>query len=81
MNKSVQDVVITTLNGMGLWPIRGTLPCTYALSEGRLVAQKFFYEEGYAVWVAGRGTVDFYDEDGKLLRTVSLEISSGEKAA
>jgi hypothetical protein len=97
MNKSVQDAVIATLKEMGLRPAPGTLPCTFALSEGRLVAQKFFYEGGYAVWVAARGTVSFYDEDGgllieknaivvyddggKLLKTVSLEISGREKAA
>ena len=72
MIESVQDAVVATLKEMGLRPAPGTLPCTFALSEGRLVAQKFFYEGGYAVWETGRGTVNFYDEDGGLLRSVGI---------
>lgn len=55
--------------------------CTFALSEGRLVAQKFFYEGGYAVWVAGRESVDFYDEDGGLLRSVGIGVADSGIAA
>ena len=43
------------------------------------MAQKFFYEGGYAVWEVGRGTLDFYDEDGCLLRSVG--VAASEKAA
>jgi hypothetical protein len=82
MNESsVQDVVIAMLKEMGLRPSPGTLPCTLALSEGRLVAQKFFYEGGYAVWAAGSGTVNFYDEDGGLLRSVGVGMAASGIAA
>jgi hypothetical protein len=82
MNESsVQDVVIATLKEMGLRPAPGTLPFTFALSEGRLVAQKFFYEGGYAVWVTARGTVSFYDEDGGLLRSVGVGVAASGIAA
>ena len=78
VSKSVQDVVVATLKEMGLCPAPGTLLHTFALSEGRLVAQKFFYEGGYAVWVAGSETVSFYDEDGGFLRSVSLGVADSE---
>ena len=77
VNESVQDVVIATLTEMGLCPAPSSLLRTFALSEGRLVAQKFFYEGGYAVWVAGCGTVSFYDEDGGLLGSVGLGVGQG----
>ena len=82
MNESsAQDVVIATLEEMGLAPASGTLPCTFALCEGRLVAQKFSYEGGYAVWAAGRGTVNFYDVDGGLLSSVALGVTESGIAA
>jgi len=78
---SVQDVVIAVLGEMGQYPAPGTLVCTFALSEGCLVAQKFFYEGGYAVWVASRGTVSFYDDAGKMLKTISLQETNKKIAA
>ena len=77
MNEPAQDAVIATLKEMGLHPTS----CTFALSEGRLVAQKFFYEGGYAVWETGHGRVNFYDEDGGLLRSVGVRVAVSEKAA
>ncbi len=70
MTNSVENTVIAALTEMGISP--DTLPCTFSLSEGRLVAQKFFYEGGYAVWAAGSGTLRFYDDNGKLLRSVGV---------
>jgi hypothetical protein len=82
MNESVQDIVIATLKELGLCPAPGTLFSTFALGEGhRLVAQNFIYEGGYAVWLTGRGTVSFYDEDGGLLRSVALGMAESGIAA
>jgi hypothetical protein len=75
MNQSVQEVVTTTLKGMGIHVASSTLLCTFALAEGRPVAEKFYYDGGYAVWNVGRGGVDFYDEDGGLLRSVVVEVT------
>jgi hypothetical protein len=78
---SAVDAVVATLKEMGLHPAPGTLPCSFALSEGRLVAQKFFYEGGYAVWEVGRGTLDFYDDEGRLLRSVGIGVADSGIAA
>ncbi len=81
MNESVQAAIIATLKELGLCPALGMPPCSLALSEGHLVAQKFLYAGGYAVWVVGRGMVDFYDEDGGLLRSVGLGVAEKGRAA
>ena len=78
MSESVQDVVVATLTEMGLCPAPGTLLHTFVLSEGNVVAQKFFYEGGYAVWVAGCETVSFYNEDGGFLRSVRHGVADSE---
>jgi hypothetical protein len=70
MTNSGKNAVVAALTEMGISP--GTLPCTFSLSEGRLVAQKFFFEGGYAVWATGSGTLRFFDDDGKLLRSVGV---------
>ena len=66
---------------MGQYPAPGTLRCTSALSEGSLVAQKFFYEGGYAVWAASPAIVSFYYEDGGLLRSLTLGVGENRIAA
>ena len=81
MNQPVEDVVVATLKEMGLRPAPGPLLCASALSEGQLVVQKFLYAGGYAVWVAGRGTVSFHDDDGRLLRSVGLGVAERAVAA
>ena len=81
MTESVQVVIIASLKEMGLGSAPGALPCTLALSEGRLVARKVFYEGGYAVWVAECEMINFYDEAGKLLKTVALDSVDRKHAA
>jgi hypothetical protein len=77
MNDSAQDVLIGAFKDMGFCP--GRLVRTFALSEGRVVAQKFFYEGGYAVWAAG--AISFYDEDGRLLRSLRFGAAKSDVAA
>ncbi len=81
MNESVQDAVIATLKEMGKYPAPGTLFSTFAIREGRLVAQNFIYEGGYAVWITGRGTVSFYGKNGGLLKTVAFGVAASGIAA
>ena len=81
MNESVLNIVVATLKEMGLRPAAGEPVSTFALSEGHLVAQKFLYEGGYAVWVAALAKVSFYDEDGGLLRSVRVAVAESGLAA
>jgi hypothetical protein len=79
MSKSIQEVVTATLKEMGLSVARATLLHTFALSQGRLVAEKFHYDGGYAVRNMGRGRVDCYDDGGGLLRSVVVEVADEQE--
>ena len=81
MHESVENTVIVSLAQMGVCPTPSTLLRTYALCEGHVVAQKFFYDGGYAVWVADGGSISFYDNDGGLLRSVALGVAENGIAA
>ncbi len=72
MNQPIQELVTATLKEMGLGVAPSTLLHTFALAEGRVIAEKFRYDGGYAVWAVGRGSVNFYDEDGTPLRSVAV---------
>jgi hypothetical protein len=75
---SLEDFVRGTLSAMGT-PSPSPLIHTLALREGRLVAQKFRYDAGYAICSAGSDVVEFYDQDGKLLKTATMTPAEHEK--
>lgn len=77
---SIHDFVKNALPTMGI-PAPASLACTLLLQEGRLFAQKYRYEGGYAVWLAGSGAVEFFDQDGTLLRSVAVELPKRETVA
>lgn len=79
MSQSIQELVTASLKDMGLCIAPGTLLHTFALVEGRRVAEKFCYDGGHAVWIVGRGSVDFCDEDGNPLRSVGIEVAGEHK--
>jgi hypothetical protein len=74
-----QDFVTATLEKMGL----GAAPMTRTIliQKGYFVGHKYHYDGGYAIRPAGKNAIEIYDDDGKLLNTVSLELNGGEKAA
>ena len=46
----------------------------------RPVGRKLRYDGGHAVWLAGGSTMEFYDEKGERLKTVTLESGKGVAA-
>jgi len=54
---------------------------TILLKDCFLVGQRFRCEGFQAVWMAGGSVVEFYDEAGELLKTVSLEEAAKKIAA
>jgi hypothetical protein len=76
----LQDLVKHALNEMGI-PAPSTLMHVLALREGRLVAEKFHYEEGYAIWMVDSDVVEFYGREGKLLKTVAIALAEKGEAA
>ena len=43
------------------------------VKDGCFIGHKFRYDGGYALWGTGWKTVEFYDEDGKLLNFVAVK--------
>ena len=74
----VQDAVAATLRKMGICatPMR-----TILIQRGYFVGHKYSFEGGYAIRLAGKNTIEVYDDDGKLLKTVTLEETDKNDAA
>lgn len=54
---------------------------TVLLKDRYFVGHRFRCEGFQAVWLAGGSVVEFYDEKGTLLKTVSVEAPEEKKAA
>jgi hypothetical protein len=76
---SIFDAVAATLREMG---IRLAPMWTALIKKGYLVCHKYRFDGGYAVWLMiQKNAIEIYDNDGKLLKTVTLEMNGEEKAA
>ncbi len=54
---------------------------TILIQKGYFVGIKFLFDGGYAVRFAGKNAIEVYDDDGKLLKTVSLAETDKKDAA
>jgi hypothetical protein len=79
MDKSIHDLVMSTLADLGL-PTPANFIQTMLLRDGRFVGWKFRYDDGHAIWWGGDDTMEFFDEQGTLLKTVALEAGKGAAA-
>ena len=78
---STYDAVAATLAAMGLCSPPAALLRTVLIHDGFFLGEKYRFDGGYAIALAGKNAIEVYDDAGKLLKTVSLEVSGGEKAA
>jgi len=76
---SVHDVVAATLTELGQ-PAPTNVIQTMLMKDGYFVGHKFRYDGGWAVMRGDSGTIDFYDDEGKLLKTVAVEAEKGAAA-
>jgi hypothetical protein len=79
MDQSILIVVATTLSELGL-PAPANIIQTILMHDGYFVGHRLRYDGGWAVWLAGGSTIDFYDEQGTLLKTIGLEDEKGAAA-
>ncbi len=77
---SIDEFVKNALLTLGI-PAPASLACTLLLQEGRLFAQKYRYKGGYAVWLAGGRSVEFYAEDGAMIKSVAIEPPGARSAS
>jgi hypothetical protein len=59
----------------------GSVVRTFLLHDRQFVGQKFRCDGFQALMLAGKGEIEFYDEGGVLLKTVSLEETEKKAAA
>ena len=79
MNESIHDLVAATLAELGL-PGPTNFIQTMLMRDGYFVGHKLRYDGGHAIWRAGGDTIELYDEQGKLLKTVGIETGRGAAA-
>ena len=75
----IHDVVAATLSELGL-PAPAHIIQTMLMKDRFFVGWKFRYDGGYGILHAGGNTIEVYDEQGTLLKTVALEDKRGEAA-
>ena len=80
MDNSIPDLVAATLAELGL-PTPADLIQTMLMHDGFFVGWKFRYDGGHAIMRAGGSTIEFYDANGTLLKTVGTEIPEKGAAA
>ena len=73
---SMHDLVAATLAELGI-PAPSPIIRTMLMRDGYFVGHKLRYDGGHAILRADGRTMEFYDEQGKLLRTVTLEAGKG----
>jgi len=72
-----RDFVTATLAEMGICASMRTI----LIQKGYFVGHKYRFDGGYAIQLAGKNAIEIYDENGKLLKTVSLEETDKKDAA
>jgi hypothetical protein len=75
---SILNDVANVLTEMGI--STASLVHTILLREKLFVGHKFRFDGGYAVWLAEENTVEVYDDDKKLLKTVAIEADDRKAA-
>lgn len=79
MNKSLPDLVAATLAELGL-PAPTDIIQTMLMKDGYFVGWKLRYDGGHALLSAGGTTIEVYNGQGTLVKTVGLEDESGAAA-
>ena len=46
---------------------------TFLVEDGCFIGHKFCCDGGYAIWGVGWGAVEFYDQNGELLKMVTVK--------
>ena len=54
---------------------------TFLVRDGHCVGQRFLFDELQAVWLIAENVIQFYDENGRMLRSVKVKVARREEAA
>ncbi len=72
---SVYDAVIAVIREMGIEDT--SLVRTLLMRDNYFAGRKYYYTGGFALCMAGSDEIEFYDDEGKLLRTASAPKETG----
>jgi hypothetical protein len=72
MDNSIQELLAVPLSELGI-PAPTNVIQTMLMGDNYFAGWKFRYDGGCAIWRAGDTTIELYDEQGMLLKTVALE--------
>ena len=75
---TIPDQVVETFTNLGI-PVASEMVSTILIRDGPFVGRKFHYQSAHAIRFARSSIIKFYDETGKLLKTMTC--STGREAA
>lgn len=73
-------VIATGLSELGM-PDLVCRSTTYLIRDGHCVGERFLFEGIQAVWLIAENVVQFYDESGRILKSVQVVAARREEAA
>ena len=68
----IYDLVVVTFVKLGMPPPINVCE-TLLIMDGFFIGHKFHCDGGYAIWAPGWSAVEFYDEEGNLLKLASVK--------
>ncbi len=72
MDTSIHDLLAATLSELGL-PTPTNVFQTMLMKNNHFIGHKFHFDGGFAILRGHNNTIELYDEQGKLLKTVGLK--------
>ncbi len=79
MNQPIHDLLVAALIELGM-PAPSDFHQTMLVKDRHFVGHKLRYDGGYAILHAGGDTLALYDDQGTLLKAVSLGSENGAAA-
>jgi hypothetical protein len=79
LSASMHDLVAATLTELGVIAPSPMIQ-TILMHDGYFVGHKLRYDGGHAIWLADGRTIEFYDENGELLKTLVFDAGRGAAA-
>jgi hypothetical protein len=79
MPASLHEAIAAGLSQLGM----PDLPCrrtTFLIRDGNCAGQRFLFDGLQAIWLIAENVIQFYDETGRMLRTVEARAAEGEAA-
>jgi hypothetical protein len=68
----IYDLVVATFFKLGMPPPIDVWE-TLLIEDGIFIGHKYRCDGGYAIWASGWSAIEFYDEDGKLMKKVAVK--------